>query len=68
MARLGTAATILVLFILFAAQNTESVTIDFLSWTFQLNQFLMMLFSAAAGVFIWEFAGAYSRRAKKKRS
>ena len=67
-ARLVIAATIVALFVIFAVQNTESVTIEFLSWSFQLSQFLMMLLSAAAGVLIWEFAGAYSRRAKKKRS
>ncbi len=67
-ARLVIAATIVALFVVFAVQNTESVTIEFLSWSFELSQFLMMLLSAAAGVLIWEFAGAYSRRAKKKRS
>ncbi|MFT4596357.1 MAG: putative integral membrane protein [Paracrocinitomix sp.] len=66
--RLVLAVTIVALFVIFAVQNTESVTIEFLSWDFQLSQFLMMLLSAAAGVLIWGFAGAYSRRAKKKRS
>lgn len=68
MARLVIAATIVALFVIFAVQNTESVTIEFLSWSFHLSQFLMMLLSAAAGVLIWEFAGVYSRQAKKKRS
>jgi uncharacterized integral membrane protein len=66
--RLVLAVTIVALFVIFAVQNTESVTIEFLSWDFQLSQFLMMLLSATAGVLIWGFAGAYSRRAKKKRS
>lgn len=66
--RLVIAAAIAVLFMVFAVQNTESVTIEFLNWSFKLSQFLMMLLSAVAGVVVWEFAGAYSRRAKKKRS
>jgi uncharacterized integral membrane protein len=67
-ARLVLAATIVAIFIIFAVQNTESVTIEFLSWDFKLSQFLMMVLSAVAGVVIWEFAGVYSKRAKKKRS
>jgi uncharacterized integral membrane protein len=67
-ARLVVAAVIVAIFIIFAVQNTESVTIEFLSWNFQLSQFLMMVLSAVAGVVIWEFAGVYSKRAKKKRS
>lgn len=67
-ARLVVGAIIVALFVIFAVQNTASVTIEFLSFSFQLSQFLMMVLSAVAGVLIWEFAGAYSRRAKKKRS
>ena len=67
-ARLVIAALIVAIFAIFAIQNTESVTIEFLSWSFQLSQFLLMVLSAVAGVVIWSFAGAYSRRAKKKRS
>ncbi len=66
--RLVLAALIVAVFVIFAAQNTERVTIEFLSWSFQLSQFLMMLLSAVAGVVIWQLAGAYSRRAKRKRS
>ena len=36
-ARLVIAALIIVLFAIFAVQNTESVTIEFLSWSFQLS-------------------------------
>ena len=67
-ARLVVATLIIAIFVIFAVQNTESVTIEFLAWSFQLSQFLMMVLSAVAGVVIWTFAGAYSRRAKKKRS
>lgn len=66
--RLVSAAAILVLFGVFALQNTESVEIEFLRWSFQLSKFLLMVLSAVAGVLIWTFAGAYSRRVKKKRS
>lgn len=67
-ARLVIAALMIAVFVIFAVQNTESVTIEFLSWSFQLSQFLMMVLSAVAGVAIWELAGVYSKRAKKKRS
>ena len=66
MARLIVAVLIVTAFVVFAVQNTAKVEISFLSWSFQLSQFLMMLLSAIAGVVIWEFAGFYSRRAKKK--
>ena len=36
--RLVLAVTIVALFVIFAVQNTESVTIEFLSWDFQLSQ------------------------------
>lgn len=67
LARLVVGALLVTVFIVFAVQNTESVTIEFLTWSFQLSQFLMMVLSAIAGVVIWTLAGAYSRRAKKKR-
>ena len=67
-ARLVIAALIIAIFVIFAIQNTESATIDFLTWSFQLSQFLMMILSAVAGVAIWELAGAYSKRAKNRRS
>ncbi len=66
--RLILAAVILVVFATFALQNTASVTIEFLSWSFDMSQFLLMVLSAVAGVLIWEFASAYSRHTKKKRS
>jgi len=68
LARLIAGALILAVFITFAVQNRDSVETEFLGWSFALNQFLLMIMSAAAGVLLWEFAGAYSRRAKKKRS
>lgn len=67
-ARLVSAAVILGLFVVFALQNTESVEIDFLAWSFNLSKFLMVLLSAIIGVVVWTLAGAYSNRAKKKRS
>lgn len=67
-ARLVVAGIILALFAVFAFQNTESVEIEFLRWSFQLSKFLLMVFSAVAGVVIWALAGAYSRRAKKKQA
>lgn len=66
MARLIAGALILAIFITFAVQNRESVETEFLGWSFELNQFLLMIMSAVAGVLLWKFAGAYSRRAKKK--
>jgi uncharacterized integral membrane protein len=68
LARLIAGALILGIFITFAVQNRESVETEFLGWSFELNKFLLMVMSAVAGVLVWEFAGAYSRRAKKKRS
>ena len=66
LARLIVGALILAACITFAVQNLDGVETQFLGWSFQMSQFLLMLLSAVAGVLVWEVAGAYSRRAKKK--
>ena len=66
-ARLVVGAIILAACVTFAVQNLDGVETQFLGWSFQMSQFLLMLLSAVAGVLIWELAGAYSRRAKQKR-
>ena len=65
--RLVVGAVILAACVTFAVQNRSGVETQFLGWSFQLSQFLLMLLSAVAGVLVWEFAGAYSRRVRKRR-
>lgn len=64
--RLIIGLVIAALFITFAIQNGSSVQVEFLSWDFSIRLFFVMVLSAAAGIAIWEFAGAYSRRAKRR--
>lgn len=66
--RLILGVAVVVIFVVFALQNTAKVTIQFLSWSFQISQFLTMLLSAIAGVLIWELASAYSRHRKRKQA
>lgn len=64
LARLVLGAVIVAAFVIFALQNTESATIEFLSWSGELSQFLLMVLSAVAGVVIWSLAGFISRRTR----
>lgn len=68
LARLVLGALLVTVFVVFALQNTESATVEFLTWSFELSQFLLMVLSAIVGVVVWALAGAYTRRAKRRRS
>jgi uncharacterized integral membrane protein len=72
-ARVGVSITLalgivlLLLFAIFAVQNTEAVEVEFLSWTFQTSRIVMLLVTAAVFVVLDEIAGFVWRRRRRQR-
>jgi uncharacterized integral membrane protein len=58
---------LLVLFAIFAVQNTEKVEVEFLAWTFQTSRITMLLVTAAIFVVLDEIAGYLWRRRRRQR-
>ena len=56
---------LLVLFAIFAVQNTEKVEVEFLAWTFQVSRITMLLVTAAIFVVLDEIAGYLWRRRRR---
>jgi len=56
-----------VLFAIFAVQNTESVEVEFLSWTFQTPRITMLLVTAAIFIILDQIAGYLWRRRRRQR-
>ena len=50
------------IFVIFAAQNSGSTSVDFLFWGFQMSLILLMIFCAAIGAAIWELVKYLRRR------
>jgi uncharacterized integral membrane protein len=58
---------LLVLFAIFAVQNTEAVEMEFLAWTFQTSRIVMLLVTAALFIVLDEIAGYVWRRRRRQR-
>lgn len=58
---------LLVLFAVFAVQNTEVVEVEFLTWTFQTSRIAMLLVTAAVFIVLDQIAGYLWRRRRRKR-
>lgn len=58
---------LLVLFAIFAVQNTEAVEVEFLAWTFQTSRIVMLLVTAALFIVLDEIAGYVWRRRRRQR-
>jgi uncharacterized integral membrane protein len=58
---------LLVLFAIFAVQNTEKVEVEFLAWTFQTSRITMLLVTAAIFIVLDEIAGYLWRRRHRQR-
>jgi uncharacterized integral membrane protein len=56
----------LVLLAIFMAQNTDDVSVEFLSWEFTWPLWLVMLVSAVAGALIWLGLGIIRRHRRRK--
>lgn len=58
---------LLVLFAIFAVQNTEQVEVEFLAWSFQTSRITMLLVTAGIFVVLDEIAGYVWRRRRRQR-
>ena len=54
------------LFVIFVVQNSESVELNFLRWSFVTSRVVLMALSAGAGIVVWELLTFARRRNKKK--
>ena len=54
------------LLIVFMFQNTESVQLDFLFWSFTWPLWLLVLASAVLGAFVWLGMGIIRRHRRRK--
>ena len=58
---------LLVLFAIFAVQNTQKLEVEFLAWTFQTSRITMLLVTAAIFVILDEIFGYLWRRRRRQR-
>jgi len=54
-------------FVAFAMQNSETIEVEFLWWSFEAPQIILLVGSAIAGIAIWELGGFVRRRRNKDR-
>ena len=64
--RMGAIVILLGAFVTFALQNSESIEVEFLSWSFEAPQIILLVGSAIAGIAIWELGGLVRRRRRKE--
>lgn len=60
--RIIAAAIGTLIFVIFAAQNSGSASVDFLFWGFEMSLILLMLLCAATGAAVWELIKYLRRR------
>ncbi len=58
---------LMVLFAIFAVQNTEKVEVEFLAWTFQISRITMLLVTAGIFIVLSQIAGYLWRRRRRQR-
>lgn len=63
--RMSAIVILLAAFVTFALQNSESIEVEFLSWSFEAPQIILLIGSAIAGILIWELGGLVRRRKQK---
>lgn len=60
--RVVAAAIGTLIFVIFASQNSGSVKVDFLFWSFDMSLILLMILCAAVGAAVWELTKYLRRR------
>ena len=53
-------------FVVIVVQNSESVELNFLRWSFVTSRVVLMALSAGAGIVVWELLTLARRRNKQK--
>ena len=64
--RMGAIVILIGAFATFAMQNSETVDVEFLWWSFGAPQIVLLIGSAVVGIAIWELGGFVRRRKHKE--
>lgn len=65
--KLSLALLMLLVIVIFALQNLESVNVDFLIWEFDIPQIVLIILSLIFGITVWEVT-RFIRRPKKQKA
>lgn len=65
--RMSSIVILVGVFVSFGLQNSESVEVEFLWWSFEAARIVLLVGSALVGIAIWELAGFVRRRRNKDR-
>ena len=63
--RMGSIVLLIGVFVAFALQNSEAVEVEFLWWSFETPQIILLIGSAVVGIAVWELGGLVRRRRRK---
>jgi len=63
--RMGSIVVLIGVFVAFALQNSENVEVEFLWWSFETSQIILLIGSAVVGIAVWELGGLVRRRRRK---
>ena len=63
--RMGGIVLLIGVFVAFALQNSETVEVEFLWWSFETARIILLIGSAAVGIAVWEL-GSFVRRRRRK--
>jgi uncharacterized integral membrane protein len=63
--RMGGIVLLIGVFVAFALQNSETVEVEFLWWSFETSRIILLIGSAVVGIVVWELASFVRRRRRK---
>ena len=63
--RMGGIVLLIGVFVAFALQNSETVEVEFLWWSFETARIILLIGSAVVGIAVWEL-GSFVRRRRRK--
>ena len=63
--RMGGIVVLIGVFVAFALQNSETVEVEFLWWSFEASRIILLIGSAVVGIAVWELGGFVLRRRRK---
>ena len=64
--RMGAIVILIGIFAAFALQNSETVEVEFLWWSFETARIILLIGSALVGIAIWELGGFMLRRRRRE--
>ena len=64
--RMGAIVILVGIFAAFALQNSETVEVEFLWWSFETARIILLLGSAVVGIAVWELGGFVLRRRRRE--